>query len=194
MYDSLRYLTLFLYPQVVHFKLECGLDIVRNKCKDDVRGSLVFMDEATWLNSSCMIDAAKVVFNCAQSRISTKYFNEVIDIPVPPMLIIVASNEPIKDEHLANRFTQVEFPRPTVKALIDYAFALADANTSLRLHGINVTRQDVKDFVEPSLLYCLTEVGTGRQKAGVDNFRDADKIIAHLLAKKFRKPLIEEVS
>jgi hypothetical protein len=27
MYDSLRYLTLFLYPQVVHFKLECGVVI-----------------------------------------------------------------------------------------------------------------------------------------------------------------------
>lgn len=154
------------------------LDIVRNQCKVESRGSIVFVDEGTWLNNPSMVDISKVVFNGYQSHVSTKYFGDdvAIDIPVPPMLIVVASNEPIKDKPLESRFKQIEFPMPTVKALVDYALDKAQQSDSLRLQGIAVTRQDVQDFINPSPLRCLTQ----KEKA-VDNFRDADKIVTHLL-------------
>lgn len=167
------------------------LDIVHNQCKENKRGSLIFMDEATWLNSPGMVDAAKVVFNGSQSRISTKYFGDAIDIPVPPMLIIVASNEPIKDEHLANRFMSVEFPKPTVNALVDYAMQVVQQDQSLRLAGLVVDRQDVQDFISPMPLKCATSA-----RKSIDNFRDADKVVVNLLAaKSHKKPelLVEEV-
>jgi hypothetical protein len=164
------------------------LDIVCNKCKADARGSLVFVDEGTWLNNPSMIDIAKVVFNGYQSRVSTKYFDRDVDIPVPPMLIIVASNGPIKEEPLASRFKQIEFPKPSVKALVDYAIHKAEQDESLRLQGVSVTRPDAQDFIDPSPLQCLLK---GRK--AVDNFRDADKIVTHLLAKKSHKPLLQEV-
>ncbi len=164
------------------------LDILRNQCKENKLGSLVFMDEATWLNNPGMVDPAKIVFNGAQSCISTKYFgDDEINIPFSPMLVIIASNKEITDEHLANRFKLVAFPEPSSKALIDYALQVAQQSTALKLGSITVSGQEVQDFIAPSAWGCLTQ-----GKKCIDNFRDADRIVDHIAALRSRKPLIQE--
>lgn len=106
------------------------LRVLRNQLLGKKRGSIVFMDEATWLNSPDMVSAAKRVFNGNQSKLSTSYFGSRmdgtgIDIALPPMLIFVASNEDIKDLALESRFDTINFPMPMPQLLIDHALHVA---------------------------------------------------------------------
>ena len=107
------------------------LRILRNQLQQLKRGTIVFMDEATWLNQ--MVSDSKIVFNGDQSRISTQYFGTNIDgtaieLDVPPMLIFVASNSDINDEHLKGRFAIFNFPKPTKHALKKYSYELLKEN------------------------------------------------------------------
>ena len=114
------------------------LRVLRDQLKEDRRGSVVFMDEATWLNCDPMVSVAKKVFNGNQSRLATEYFGDDIQINMPPMLIIVAANEHIKDQALASRFATIEFPRPTREALTRYAYQKALTSEYLRMRGVTV--------------------------------------------------------
>jgi hypothetical protein len=102
------------------------LRVLRNQLMSKKRGSIVFMDEATWLNRGDVVSAAKRVFNGNQSKLSTNYFGSGIDgtginLKLPPMLIFVASNEEIKDPALESRFDIIQYPTPMPKLLIDHA-------------------------------------------------------------------------
>lgn len=102
------------------------LRVTRNQLLANNRGSIVFMDEATWLNSYDMLSASKRVFNGDQTQLKTTYFGDGIDgagiaMCVPPMLIIVAMNDDIKDATLKSRFDVIEFPSPQQESLVAYA-------------------------------------------------------------------------
>jgi hypothetical protein len=101
--------------------------VLRNKCSQRTKASVVVMDEATWLNKPPFVEGpAKRVFNGDLSTLQTTYFGtsgdgREIQLPMPPMFIIGAANVPIEDENLRSRFDQVEFPMPKEGALRRYA-------------------------------------------------------------------------
>jgi len=112
------------------------LRVLNNQLKADKRGSVVFIDEATWLNDPRMASCAKRVFNGDQSTLSTDYFGVGIDgvgvnLTMPPMLIFVASNEEIKNPALKSRFDVIKYPLPSQKALVEHACAIAAKSTIL---------------------------------------------------------------
>jgi hypothetical protein len=109
------------------------LRVLRNQCQAKKKGSMVFMDEANWLNEPPFEATSKRVFNGAQSKLTTCYFGTGIDgtgvkLDVPPMLVIVASNNEIKEPALKSRFDCIDFPMPTEAALQNYAGQLAFAH------------------------------------------------------------------
>lgn len=136
------------------------LRVLRNQLRENKRGSIVFMDEASWLNSPGMVCMAKRVFNGDQTKLSTSYFgNGVegagIDLAIPPLFIFVASNEQITDPALKNRFDTIEFPAPKKETLIRYARAIAEQNELIkRIRGTLSTfdfeawlvRENVQNF------------------------------------------------
>ena len=109
------------------------LCILRNQLMENRNGSVVFMDEATWINSYEMSGIVKRVFNGDQSKLSTSYFGGGIDgsginLTIPPMLIFVASNEEIKNPALKTRFDSINFPLPKKERLLQYAKEIAAQN------------------------------------------------------------------
>lgn len=105
------------------------LRLLRNQLLKNRRGSVVMIDEATWLNDQGMISSAKRIFNGDRSHLSTAYFGTGIDgtgtkLDMPPMLIFVASNEKIQDPALASRFDTIFYPTPTKQALVAHAFEI----------------------------------------------------------------------
>lgn len=102
------------------------LTALRNQLRAKRRGVIIFMDEATWLNEQHLTSEAKRVFNENFSKISTQYFgNDIaghgLNLSLPPTLVFVASNEPIKDGALSSRFDSTPFPEPKGNALADHA-------------------------------------------------------------------------
>ncbi len=97
------------------------LNTLRNQLRQNKRGSVINLDEATWLND--MVSSSKRIFNGDKSKISTQYFGDDIelDLDLPPVLIIVSSNDGINDPALASRFDIVNFPFPKLSALVDHA-------------------------------------------------------------------------
>ncbi len=106
------------------------LNVLRKQLIQNKRGSIIMLDEATWLNDASMLSCAKRVFNGDRSKLSTAYFGTGIDgsaltLEIPPMLVFVASNDVINDPALASRFDIVNYPLPTVKALVNHAIKTA---------------------------------------------------------------------
>lgn len=111
------------------------LRALQNHCVTKKLGSIVFMDEASWLNKENMVSPSKRVFNGELAQITSSYLGSGIDgtgihLEIPPMLIIVAANDIIKDEPLRSRFDTFNFPLPNKKALIKHAQRLIKENTS----------------------------------------------------------------
>lgn len=148
------------------------LAILRNQLLKNKHGSIIFMDEATWLNQ--MTSASKRVFNGDQSKISTSYFGSGIDgsginLQIPPMLIFVASNEEIKDSALKTRFDSIDFPKPKKERLIEYAKEIASKSQLIEEKHI-----DLEDFNFTEWL----------EQSKADNFRDiASQIVPAILSK-----------
>jgi hypothetical protein len=129
------------------------LKVLRNQLMQNKRGSIIMIDEATWLNEPSMVSAAKRVFNGDQSKLSTSYFGTEIDgssitLKIPPMLIVVASNESIKDKALESRFDVINYPVPLEQALIDYAVERAHNSEELREHRVTVRPEDIVLWVK----------------------------------------------
>ena len=149
------------------------LNVLRNQLMENKRGSVVFIDEATWLNSDKMIDAAKRVFNGDQSTVSTKYFGDGlggsgIDLEMPPMLIFTASNEQITDPALRTRFATMSFPSPQKETLVRHAYKIAAEDELVITRGIDSQRFDASKWLRDS---------------GTDNFRDVkSRIVPAILA------------
>lgn len=128
------------------------LRILRNQLTGRKRGSLVFMDEATWLNNSDMVSCAKRVFNGNQSKLSTSYFGSGmdgtgVDLKLPPTLIFVASNEDITDPALASRFDTIKFPMPKVSALAYCAENIIKKSRVLKKHR-SISQENLMTWIK----------------------------------------------
>lgn len=102
------------------------LKVLRNQLQSNKLGTIIFMDEANWLNNPSITNQAKATLNGDLSSISTKYFGAGIDgsgikIDMPPILIFAASNDEIKDKALKSRFDNLKFPNPKKETLIEHA-------------------------------------------------------------------------
>lgn len=129
------------------------LRVLRNQLMHKKRGSVVIFDEATWFNETAMISAAKRVFNNDQSHVSTKYFGEeepgkTISLPMPPMLIFVASNTAIEDPALKTRFDVVHYPSPTKEALVHEATRVALTSARLRRKEIDLAPEAIPVWID----------------------------------------------
>lgn len=111
-----------------------------NQCKRWEKGSIAFMDEASWLNDPEVVSAAKRVFNGNMAEIETSYFGSAEDgtelkFDVPTMLFLLAGNDEIKDEALESRFNIFPFPMPKEESLVLFAKRkLQDALSKFEIH------------------------------------------------------------
>lgn len=129
------------------------LKVLRNQIMSNKIGSIVMLDEATWLNDKEMVSAAKRIFNGDRTRLSTAYFGVEIDgsavtLDMPPMLIFVASNDELIDSALASRFDIVHYPTPSKQALALYAYNIAQQSTVLREAGCVLTYEMIIHWIE----------------------------------------------
>lgn len=113
------------------------LKALRNQLMQNRRGSVIMMDEATWLNDPGMVSSAKRIFNGDQAKLVTSYFGKNMDgtgvsLEIPPMLIFVASNEKIVDPALESRFDIILYPAPSQEALIMHAINVAEKSSVLK--------------------------------------------------------------
>lgn len=147
--------------------------MLRNQLIEGKTGSVVIFDEATWLNSPEMISPAKRTFNGDRTQLQTSYFGTTIEgtgvsLEAPPMLIFVASNDPITDPALKSRFDTISYPKPSTETLISYAFEIASNSVLLREQGIVIEQSRIKEWVS---------------KNGEHNFRSiAANIEAYLMS------------
>jgi len=128
------------------------LRVLRNQLMGKKRGSIVFMDEATWLNEGSMVSAAKRVFNGNQAKLSTSYFGSGmdgtgIDLKLPPMLIFVASNAEISDPALASRFDTIDYPMPLQSSLVDHALQMIK-NSKVLPATRSVSTEKIENWIQ----------------------------------------------
>jgi hypothetical protein len=158
-----------LLPEVVHYQdlivtnmseLEGDIErpgallkVLRNQIVGSKIGSIVMLDEATWLNDQEMVSSAKRVFNGDRTRISTAYFGAEVDgsavkLDMPAMLIFVASNDELVDPALASRFDIVHYPTPSKEALINYAYKITQESTILHDVSCIAPYDFIADWIE----------------------------------------------
>lgn len=129
------------------------LKVLRNQTMESKVGSIIMIDEATWLNDVVMVSAAKRIFNGDRTRLSTAYFGMDIDgssvsLDLPPMLIFVASNEEMTDLALASRFDIINYPMPNKSALVNYAYKISENSSILHERGCSVAYEDIVAWIE----------------------------------------------
>lgn len=116
------------------------LTVLSNQCRSGKPGSVVFMDEANWMNEPSFEASAKRTFNGNEAKLSTAYFGNGSDgsglkLDLPPMLVIVASNKEIKDDALASRFDLISFPKPKAETLESKAISLLENSEFVKNFG-----------------------------------------------------------
>ena len=129
------------------------LKVLRSQLLENKRGSVIIMDEATWLNNGGMISPAKRIFNGDRSKLVTSYFGSNMDgtgvsLEIPPMLIFVASNEGLADPALASRFDTILYPVPSEKALIAYAINIAEKSQVLKQADCPIDTGFIAQFIQ----------------------------------------------
>jgi hypothetical protein len=129
------------------------LKALRNQLIQNKRGSVIMMDEATWLNSGGMVSPAKRIFNGDRSKLITSYFGSNMDgtgvsLEIPPMLIFVASNEAIADPALESRFDTVFYPAPLQERLITYGINIAEKSAALKQADCAVNKELIAKWVQ----------------------------------------------
>lgn len=139
------------------------LRVLRNQLTANKRASVLFMDEATWLNHGHMTDCAKRVFNGNQSKLSTSYFGDGIEgtginLNMPPMLIFVASNDEIKDPALKSRFDTIKYPLPKPEAL--------------KTHALNTIKRSL--ILDHNSTPSEDNIGTWLESSKIGDFRHAE--------------------
>lgn len=127
------------------------LKALRNQLMQNRRGSVIMMDEATWLND--MVSPAKRVFNGDQSKLVTSYFGKNMDgtgvsLEIPPMLIFVASNEVIADPALESRFDIISYPAPSQEALIMHGLRVAENSSVLKQANCPVNPELIVKWIQ----------------------------------------------
>jgi hypothetical protein len=105
------------------------LKVAQQMHKGGLCGSVIMLDEATWLNADDHVSPAKRTFNGDLTNQKTLYFGsgplgQGVEFSLPPMLVIVASNSNIEDAALASRFDRVNFSNPKKESLTRYATTL----------------------------------------------------------------------
>ena len=148
------------------------LRVLQNQCKSKKHGSLVFIDEADLNNE--LNSAAKRTFNGQSTKINTEYLGKTSDgqalqIDIPPMFVVLASNQDIEDVALADRFTKIVFPTPLLNSLIKHSIAMAKKNQKLSM---------VKD--KDSLFTALKDKITAEKP---ESFRLVNKLTERLVLK-----------
>ena len=129
------------------------LKVLQNQLTQQKNGSVVMVDEATWINDFGMISSAKRIFNGEQSKLSTEYFGtdmhgQAVILDIPPMLIFLASNDEIKDGAVASRFDIVNYPTPSKFALISHAIKTAKNSIALAREKCKIDENLIATFVE----------------------------------------------
>lgn len=129
------------------------LKVLRNQLLQNKLGSIIVIDEATWINNRNMIDASKHVFNGNRSRLTTTYFGTEfedtgISIKIPPMLIFITNNENINDPALESRFDIVNFPKPNQQSLINYAYMLANKSEIIKKTKCTVDLKSIENWIK----------------------------------------------
>jgi hypothetical protein len=129
------------------------LKVLRNQLLQNKRGSVIIMDEATWLNNGGMVSPAKRIFNGDRSKLVTSYFGSNMDgsgvsLEIPPMLIFVASNEGLADPALASRFDTILYPVPSEQALITYAINIAEKSQVLKDANCPIDTKFIAQFIQ----------------------------------------------
>lgn len=129
------------------------LKVLRNQTMENKIGSIIMIDEATWLNDTKMVSAAKRIFNGDRTRLSTAYFGMDVDgsavsLDMPPMLIFVASNDEMTDPALASRFDIIQYPMPSMSTLVNYGYKISQNSTILHEMGCIVTYEDIVAWIE----------------------------------------------
>jgi hypothetical protein len=161
------------------------LTVLRNQLMENKHGSIVFMDEAKWLNHPQIVDTAKRVFNGDQSKLSTSYFGNGVDgsgikLNIPPMLIFVASNAEIEDTALKTRFDTINFPAPKKERLIEYAKEIAHQSKLIQRTHINLETFNFTQWLEHSQ---------------ANNFRDiASQIVPAIISAHESRTITEVVA
>ncbi len=130
------------------------LRVFRNQLTANKRASVIFMDEATWLNHGHMTDCAKRVFNGNKSKLSTSYFGDGIEgtginLNMSPILVFVASNDEIKDPALKSRFDTIKYPLPKPEALKAHALNTIKRSSILD-HSITPSEDNVSTWLKNS--------------------------------------------
>lgn len=129
------------------------LKVLRNQTMESKIGSIIMIDEATWLNDVEMVSAAKRIFNGDRTRLSTAYFGMDIDgsavsLDMPPMLIFVASNDEMTDPALASRFDIIHYPMPSISTLVSHAYKISQNSTILHERSCVVMYEDIVAWLE----------------------------------------------
>ncbi len=129
------------------------LKALRNQLIQKKRGSVIMMDEATWLNYGSFISPAKRIFNGNQAKLVTSYFGTNMDgtgvsLEIPPMLIFVASNEEIADPALKSRFDTIWYPTPSLQALFSHAVNVAESSEVLKEAHCPVDKELIAHLIQ----------------------------------------------
>ncbi len=129
------------------------LKVLRNQLMQNKRGSVIIMDEATWLNNGGMVSPAKRIFNGDRSKLVTSYFGSNMDgsgvsLQIPPMLIFVASNEGLADLALASRFDMILYPSPSEEVLIANAIKIAEQSKVLQEANCPIDRAFIAQIIQ----------------------------------------------
>ena len=129
------------------------LKVFREQLLEKKYGSVIIIDEASWLNNPEMSSCSKRIFNGDRTRLATNYFGTEIDgsavtLDIPPMLIFVTSNENIKEPALESRFDTIVFPEPNEKSLIEYTHKLISESEILSKLKNNINLEEIDNWVK----------------------------------------------
>ncbi len=143
------------------------LQVLRNQVADNKEGSIVFMDEALWINDKELRGSIKRVFNGNLSKLSTAYFGtntegNTIDLEAPPMLICLASNNTaIEDQATAGRFDVVKFPYPNKSTLVKYAREQAQQSKLLRISKSTIDQATIENWIQENDIKEFRQIQAG---------------------------------
>jgi hypothetical protein len=145
------------------------LKVLRNQSFSKKRGSILMMNEGTFLNREDMVSPSKRIFNGNFAKLSASYFGNGISgdgvkINLPIQLVLVSSNDDIKDEALKSHFSVIRFPLPKNESIVDYGLSRVLKNYLIG----NSSKNNIKDAISRKLKTC-------------QSFRDADYIIDNMM-------------
>jgi hypothetical protein len=157
------------------------LSALRNQCSANKNGSVILIDEASWINDQAYIAEALKVFEDSRLPLRVKYFGEGmegrgIQLKVPPMLVFLTGNKDIENEALKSRFDCVIFPNPKKTALFNHAYeAILKNHFANSIAGIS-ERGELGEAYNSELREKLDDI---------DNFRDTASLVRALMVKWF---------